>query len=192
MPSRKPPSRIATARSIIPAARIDRRILLIRSHRVMLDSDLADLYGVTTSALNQAVGRNPERFPSDFMFVLTPQETAVLKSQSVISRSAWGGRRKPVSAFTEQGVAMLSSVLRSPRAVAVNIEIMRAFVRIRRVLSTHKALARRIAALDHQFKRKTGEHELHIRRLYELLDSLMNPPAPARKSRIGFKHSDEA
>jgi len=116
--------------SLVPAERIERGILLVRGHKVMLDAELADLYGVPTKALVQAVKRNPERFPPDFMFQLTNREFTILRSQSVTSKS-WGGRRTPPFAFTEQGVAMLSSVLHSDRAIHVNVEIMRAFVRLR-------------------------------------------------------------
>ena len=125
---------------------IARRILLLRGQRVLLDRDLADLYDVPTKALNQAVRRNRSRFPEDFMFQLTPDEAANLKSQSVTSSQEHGGRRHVPYAFTEQGVAMLSSVLRSPRAIAVNIGIMRAFVRLRQMLATHADLAQ-LAAL---------------------------------------------
>jgi hypothetical protein len=117
-------------RGIVPAERIERAILVLRGHKVMLDADLAALYGVETKVLSQAVRRNQARFPADFMFQLTAEEYEILRSQSVTS-SSWGGRRYLPCAFTEQGVAMLSSVLRSPRAVEVNVEIMRAFVRLR-------------------------------------------------------------
>ncbi len=117
----------------LPADHIERSILMIRGERVMLDADLAELYGVETRALIQAVKRNIERFPLDFAFELTPEEFNILRSQFVISR--WGGRRYPPYAFTEHGIAMLSSVLRSPRAVRANIEIMRTFIRLRRMLA---------------------------------------------------------
>lgn len=129
---------------------IARRIYAIRDQRVMLDFDLADLYGVPTKALIQAVGRNPLRFPPDFMFRVTRQELTNLKSQFVTS-SSWGGRRKPVAAFTEQGVAMLSSVLRSPRAIAANVAIMRAFVQLRY-----------LAAASHEIGRKLDELEQRV------------------------------
>jgi len=116
-------------RELVPVERVERAILVIRGHKILLDAYLAAMYGVDVKALNQAVRRNKARFPADFMFQLTPEEAAALRSQSVTSRS-WGGRRYLPYAFTEQGVAMLSSVLRSPRAVQVNIEIMRAFVRL--------------------------------------------------------------
>src|SRR5712671_5834711 len=123
--------------SLIPMERIERAILLIRGEKVMLDSDLAELYGVETGALNRAVKRNVNRFPLDFMFQLTPKEAENLKCQFGISSSSYGGRRRSFPyAFTEQGVAMLSSVLNSERAVAVNIGIMRAFVKLRQMLAS--------------------------------------------------------
>ena len=145
----------------------------------MLDSDLAELYGVTTSALNQAVRRNIDRFPSDFMFQMTDSEFSNLKSQFVTS--SWGGRRKLPLAFTEQGVAMLSSVLHSERAVQVNIAIMRAFVQLREMRSSHKELAHKLEELE----RKVGIHDQTIVQLIEAIRELMEPPVEKRKQ-IGF------
>jgi len=166
--------------------RIDRCILLVRGQKVMLDSDLAALYEVETKALNRAVLRNRSRFPADFMFQLTSAEMENLRCQIGTSRTGHGGRRFLPFAFTEQGVAMLSSVLRSERAVAVNVEIMRAFVRLRHVLATHKDLARKLADLDRKFTRRTDEHSTHIRRIYEILEALMSAPQPPKRGRIGF------
>src|SRR5262249_55210642 len=136
----------------IPSERIEKAILLLRGQKVMLDRDLARLYGVPTGVLNQAVSRNQSRFPPDFMFQLDAEEFENWKSQFVISNSgAKMGLRKRPFAFTEQGVAMLSSVLRSPRAIAVNIAIMRAFVRLRELLATHKDLARKLAELESKY-----------------------------------------
>ena len=130
-------------------------ILEIRGTRVLLDADLAKLYGVRTAVLVQAVKRNPDRFPDDFMFQLTPKEHRVLRSQLVTSKpSGHGGRRYPPFAFTEQGVAMLSSVLRSPMAVLVNISIMRAFVQLRHCAMSHSELARRLDTLEKTFDQK--------------------------------------
>ncbi len=126
----------------------------------MLDADLADLYGVPTKVLLQAVRRNAERFPEDFLFQLSNQELRDLRSQFVTS--SWGGRRTAPYVFTEQGVAMLSAVLRSPRAIAVNIEIMRAFVRLREVLATNKALARQFAALEARIDRRLADQDQAI------------------------------
>ena len=162
--------------SVIPVERIERSILLIRSEKVMLSPDLAALYDVEPRVLVQAVKRNIDRFPDDFMFQLTKEEFDDLKSQTVISSPAsWGGaRRARPYAFTEQGVAMLSSVLRSPRAVSVNIEIMRAFVRLREFLSTHEDLARRIEALE-------SRYDEQFKVVFEAIRELMEPSAPTRK-----------
>jgi ORF6N domain len=165
------------AGSLVPAGRIAGTIVLLRGDKVMLDADLAELYGVETKALNQAVRRNAKRFPEDFMFKLTAEEAARLKSQTVTSNGR-GGRRKLPSAFTEQGVAMLSSVLRSPRAIQVNIEIMRAFVQLRQMLATNEVLARKLAALE---KKYDGQFKV----VFQAIRELMAPPA-RKKRRIGF------
>jgi hypothetical protein len=128
----------------------------VRGERVMLDADLARLYGVETGDLNRAVKRNARRFPDDFMFVLNKQEIANLICQIGISSSGWGGRRKPVMAFTEQGVAMLSSVLRSDRAADVNIAIMRTFVQLRRLMDSNRELARKIAEMEKRYDEQFG------------------------------------
>ena len=150
MTKRKPAGSTASVPALVPE-QIDCSILLIRGHKVLLDSQPGSFYGVETRVLNQAVRRNQERFPEDFMFQLSDEEFEDWKSQIVISNPAakMGLRKKPY-AFTEQGVAMLSSVLRSPRAVEVNIQIMRAFVRLRQLLSVHKELADRLAKLEAQ------------------------------------------
>ena len=171
--------------AIVRAERIESRILLIRGHKVMLDSDLAELYGVTTKALVQATNRNKERFPQDFMFQLSRQEFKILRSQTVTSNTGRGGRRYAPYAFTEQGVAMLSSVLHSKRAVLVNIQIMRAFVKLREMLATHRVLARKLAELE---KRIEG-HDEEITAIFEAIRQLMEPPDTASK-RIGF-HSQK-
>jgi len=166
--------------SLIPEERIERSILLIRGQKVMLSLDLAMLYGVAPRALIQAVKRNIERFPDDFMFQLNEDELGILKSQNVISSSyQWGGSRRAAPyAFTEQGVAMLSSVLRSPRAVAVNVEIMRAFVRLRQMLVSHADLARKLDALE-----KTYDAQFKV--VFDALRQLMQPPVKPKGS-IGF------
>lgn len=166
--------------SHIPAERIERSILLIRGQKVLLDSDLAELYGVETGHLVRAVKRNPKRFPDDFAFRLTQKEFTNLKCQTGIS-SQWGGRRTPPYAFTEQGVAMLSSVLNSDRAVAVNIEIMRAFVRLREMLAGHADLARRLDELEQKY-------DAQFRVVFDAIRQLMVPPEqPQKKGRIGFR-----
>src|SRR5262245_7584302 len=140
------------AAALIPIERIERAIVVLRGHRVMIDNALAILYGVPVKTLNQAVNRNIGRFPADFMFQLTQEEAARLRSQIVTSkRGGRGGRRYAPYAFTEQGVAMLSSVLRSNRAVRVNIEIMRAFVRLRQIVKSNAELGRRLDALERKY-----------------------------------------
>ncbi|MCK4340738.1 MAG: ORF6N domain-containing protein [Phycisphaerae bacterium] len=177
---------MAQARSIVPTERIEQAILFIRGQKVMLSFDLAKLYGVETRALVQAVKRNRDRFPADFMFQLTKAEWADLKSQIVTS--SWGGARRATPyAFTEQGVAMLSSVLKSKRAVRVNVEIMRAFVRLRRVLATNAELARRLDELE----ARVGRHDEQFIAVIQAIRELMEPPPAARKRRIGFRTSDE-
>jgi hypothetical protein len=157
--------------SLVPLARIERAILLIRDQKVMLDADLAALYGVETSHLNRAVARNAERFPPDFMFQLSKEEDEILKCQFGISSSGWGGRRRSLPfVFTEQGVAMLSSVLRSSRAVEVNIEIIRAFVRLRHWAATNAELTRRIDELE---KKYDGQ----FKAIFDALRQLMTPPS---------------
>ena len=163
------------------AERIGLFILVIRRQRVLLDEDLAALYGVETRALLQAVKRNLERFPSDFMFELSGAEWTALRSQSVTSKTGRGGRRYAPYAFTEQGVAMLSSVLNSDRAIAVNIEIMRSFVRIRRLLEADKSLARKFDRLE----RKLASHDQAIVSILAAIRQLMKPPEPKRRG-IGF------
>ena len=168
-------------KDLIPSERIEKAILLIRGQKIILDKDLAALYGVSTKNLNKAVSRNLDRFPADFMFQLDLQEVINLKFQ--FGTSSWGGTRKPPRAFTEQGVAMLSSVLRSKRAVQVNIAIMRAFVRLRQVLSSNKELASKLAELE----RKLESHDGQIRSLFEAIRQLMTPIEPTPKPRIGFR-----
>jgi hypothetical protein len=162
----------------ISADRIERSIHLIRGQKVMLDRDLAELYGVETRVLKQAVRRNVKRFPPDFMFELTRQENQSLRSQNVTLERGRHSKYLPF-AFTEQGVAMLSSVLNSDRAIDVNIEIMRAFVRLRQLLAAHKDLARKLAALERKY-----DYQFKI--VFEAIAELMTPPEkPARK--IGFE-----
>ena len=166
----------------LSSAGIARLILSVRGHNVMLDADLARLYGVTTSNLNKAVKRNSSRFPGDFAFQLSAEEAGALRFQTGISNVAGrGGRRYLPYVFTEQGVAMLSSVLRSRRAVEVNIEIMRAFVQLRQFLSAHRELAQKLAQLE----RKIGAHDEQIQTIFNAIRQLMGPPEP-RKRKIGF------
>ena len=168
----------------VPSERIERRILVLRDQKVMLDTDLAALYRVPTKALNQAVKRNLLRFPADFTFQLTAEEHEALRSQSVTSNRGRGQHRKyPPYAFTEQGVAMLSSVLQSRRAVLVNIEIMRAFVRLRALAYSYKDLANKIRALELKY-------DAQFKEVFDAILALTGPPEPpppAPKRRIGFR-----
>ena len=172
---------MATQRAGATSDRIRRAILLVRGQRVMLDADLAMLYNVSTGALVQAVQRNLSRFPEDFMFRLTSEEAAALRSQSVISNAkpGRGGRRYNPYAFTEQGVAMLSSVLRSRRAIQVNIAIMRTFVKIRQLLLSHEDLARKLAALE-------SRYDAQFKAVFDAIRELMSPPV-TRRPAIGFR-----
>ena len=172
-------------KEVIPIESIARAVLVIRREKVMLDSDLAALYGVTTGNSNKAVKRNAERFPTDFMFQLDAEEVANLKFQFGIS--SWGGRRRRPYAFTEQGVAMLSSVLNSGRAVDVNIAIMRAFVKLRATLDTNRELARKFAELE----RRVGKHDDEIAAILEAIRQLMAPPEK-RQREIGFHVRERA
>jgi len=151
--------------------RIERSILLIRGHRVLLDTHLADLYGVTTKRLNEQVRRNRSRFPGDFMFQLTQEEVESLRSQFATSNQGRGSRRYAPYAFTEQGVAMLSTVLNSERAIRVNIEIMRAFVRLRQMLTSNAQLARRLDALEKKY-------DAQFKVVFDAIRQLMAPPQP--------------
>jgi hypothetical protein len=161
-------------------ASIETHIFMIRGQKVMVDSDLADLYRVATKVFNQAVRRNLKRFPKDFMFRVTAKEMKILRSQIVTS--SWGGRRTLPYAFTEQGVAMLSSVLNSERAVQVNIAIMRAFVKLREILTTHRELAEKIAELENKYR----QHDDKIQVVFDAIRELIEPPQVSPKRRIGF------
>ena len=166
---------------LIPEEVIERKIFMIRGHKVMLDKDLAGLYGVETKVLIQAVKRNVERFPEDFMFQLSEGEFDNLRSQFVTS--SWGGTRYLPYVFTEQGVAMLSSVLNSAVAIQVNIAIMRAFVKLRQILSMNKELACKLAELEG----KIEKHDKDIQAIFEAIRRLMAPPLIKPKPQIGFK-----
>jgi hypothetical protein len=167
------------ATTLIPIERITSAILVIRGQRVLLDTSLATMYSVKTKALNQAVRRNRKRFPADFMFQLTAAETAILRSQNVTS-STHGGRRHRPYVFTEQGVAMLSSVLKSERAIAVNIEIMRAFVQLRGIARSHADLAKKLDELERKYDRR-------FKSVFDAIRYLMNPPPRTARRQIGFR-----
>lgn len=171
---------MASSDSFVSVGSIERCIFLLRGHRVILSGDLAVFYDVEPRALAQAVKRNLDRFPDDFMFVLTAEEWQNLKSQNVIS--SWGGVRSTPMAFTEQGVAMLSSVLRSKRAVQVNIQIMRTFVQMRRVLAEHKELASKLDTLEKKY-------DAQFKVVFDAIRQMMNPPLE-KKRKIGFIQDD--
>ena len=173
------------SKEIILIERIAQSIRWIRGHKMLLDSDLAVLYGVTTGNLNKAVKRNSERFPSDFMFRLKADEVRNLRFQFGISR--WGGRRAIPYAFTEQGIAMLSSVSNSDRAVKVNIAIMRAFVELRQILETNRELSKKFSELE----QRVGKHDEEIDAILEAIRQLMAPPDRPRRE-IGFHVREKA
>jgi aromatic ring-opening dioxygenase LigB subunit len=178
-----------SAISLAPDERILSRILVIRGHKVILDADLAELYGVQTKVFLQAVKRNRARFPQDFMFQLTREEFKNLRSQ-IVTSSQWGGRRYAPHAFTEHGVAMLSSVLKSRRAIQINIEIMRAFVRLRKLISANRTLAQKVEELE----RKVATHEEDILDIFTTILELAplrqtlppKQPEPETETEIGF------
>ncbi|HMQ78091.1 MAG TPA: ORF6N domain-containing protein [Ignavibacteria bacterium] len=166
--------------NLIPYEVIEKNIFFLRENKVMFDRDLAKLYGVSTSNLNKAVNRNIERFPSDFMFQLSKKEFEILKFQ--FGTSSWGGTRKLPYVFTEQGVAMLSGVLKSKRAIQVNIAIMRTFVKLREMVNSNKELSKKLEALEKKF----DTHDLKIKTIFEVIKDLMLPEKD-NKPRIGFK-----
>ena len=167
--------------TVVPIESLVSKIVFLRDEKVLLDHDLAELYDVETGALNRAVKRNTERFPEDFMFQVTGEEAELLRCQTGISKPGRGGRRYLPYAFTEQGVAMLSSVLNSKRAIDVNIAIMRAFVQLRKMIASHDKLARKLAELEQHLE----SHDEQIQAVFEAIRQLMTPPAKLRK-KIGF------
>ena len=181
MPAKKEPS----AGSALAVEALASRIHLIRGQRVMLDADLAALYGVETRRLNEQVRRNRERFPEDFIFELTPEEFANLKSQ--FATSSWGGRRKLPLAFTEHGALMAATVLNSPRATEVSVYVVRAFIQLRDLLSSNKELAQRFADLERRLERKLSTHDQAIAGILDAIRQLMTPPDPPKRP-IGFIH----
>jgi hypothetical protein len=171
-------------KALIPVELIEKKILLIRGEKVMLDADLAELYQVATFNLNKAVKRNIDRFPQDFMFQLTKQEADSLRFQIGMSKTEGrGGRRYLPYVFTEHGVAMLSTVLNSERAVKVNIEIMRAFVRLRQMLASNAELARKLDALEKKY-------DAQFKVVFDAIRQLMTPPV-TKKRKIGFRSGDD-
>ena len=184
MPHKK---NLTTSSLAVSVQIVERKIYLIRGHKVMIDVDLAELYGVPTKVLNQQVQRNRKRFPEDFMFQLNKEEAENLRSQFVISGPGHGGRRTLPYAFTEPGVAMLSSILNSERAIEVNITIMRAFIRLRQMLESNEDLNRKFAAVI----RKLSTHDKYFKVVFDELKKLTEQPTAPRKV-IGFKASEKA
>jgi len=176
---------IMTNSAILPSNRIRSKIIHLRGENVLIDQDIAMLYSVETRILVRNVKRNIDRFPNDFMFQLSSAEFEELKSHFGTSAS-WGGRRYPPYAFTEQGVAMLSSVLHSKAAIQVNIQIMRAFVELRQLLLSHDLLSTKLAELEH----KLTEHDDHFRTVFDAIRQLMLPPRGHDRRRIGFRRRD--
>jgi phage regulator Rha-like protein len=171
---------IILSKTVSPSiAEIERIIRTIRGHRVMLDSDLALLYGVTVKRLNEQVKRNKDRFPADFMFLLTNQEVINLKSQFATSRSGWGGRRKPPFAFTEHGTVMLANVLNSPVAVQASIQVVRAFLHLRELAITHRDLVQKINAMEKKY-------DTQFKTVFDAIRQMMFPEKKAAKI-IGFQ-----
>ena len=182
----------------LSTATITKHIFIVRNHKVLIDTDLAELYGVPTRTLVQAIKRNANRFPIDFMFQLNPEEWDALRSQTVISNKGRGGRRYAPYVFTEQGVAMLSSVLSSAQAIAVNIEIMRAFVRLREMIVSNKELSLRLNELENKADLMEVQHDtfahntrVQFKQIFDAIRELMTPPEPPTTRPIGFvTHKD--
>lgn len=168
---------------IIPLERIEKAIYVIRNQKVMLDRDLAALYGVPTKRLNEQVRRNINRFPKDFAFQLTDEEWIFLKSQIATSSSDWGGHRKLPIAFTEHGVAMLSSVLHSTQAITVNIEIIRAFARMRKIFTAHEKINEKLDELRSFFLKHSNQNDKEFRRVWKAIENLSHP---VNQRKIGF------
>jgi hypothetical protein len=185
-------------RSVIPIERIESRILLVRGHKVLLDADLAALYGVQTRRLNEQVRRNLARFPADFMFQLTHAEFELLMSQFATSNPGRGGRRKRPLVFTEHGALMAATVLNAARAVEVSLYVVRAFVRLRETLATHKDLASKLHVLEKKTEALALRHDgfaastrLQLRQVFDAIRELMRAPEPTKRRPIGFVNPDE-
>lgn len=170
-------------KSLVPLGIVGSKILLIRGQKVMLDRDLAGLYGVTTARLNQQVRRNISRFPTDFAFVLTQREFTSLMLQFATSNSVRGGRRKAPFVFTEHGAVMAACILNSPVAIVASIHVVRAFVHLRKILASHAELARKL----HELEKKFSQHDEQIAAVFAAIKELMTPEIPEKKGTIGFK-----
>ena len=171
--------------ALIPVERVARSIRLLRGHKVLLDAELAALYGVTTARLNQQVRRNTERFPADFLFELTPAEFSALMMQNAISKPGRGGRRKLPLAFTEHGAIMAATVLNSPRAVEMTVHVVRAFVKLREILASDKNLAQKLAALERSLVVLDVKTQSQFKEVYKAIRALMNDSPPKQRP-IGF------
>jgi hypothetical protein len=177
---------MAKTELLVPSEAIAQRIFLVRGQKVLADADLANLYGVTTKRLNEQVKRNSERFPADFMFQLTAEESEALRSQIATLKTGRGQHRKYLpSVFTEHGAIMAASVLNSPRAIEVSVHVVRAFVRLREVLATHKELARKLEELE-------SKYDAQFRVVFDAIRQLMAPPPEPKKRRIGFHAPPDA
>ena len=176
---------MAAPKTLVPIEQITRSILVLRGQRVLLDAELATLYGVTTKRFNEQVRRNRDRFPPDFMFQLTAQEAEALRSQFATSKAGRGGRRYLPYAFTEHGAIMAATILNSPRAVEMSVYVVRAFVKLRELLSSNRELARRFQQLEARLDKRLTEHDVAIAAILSAIRELMNPPAPKRRP-IGF------
>jgi hypothetical protein len=179
---------MSAKKAALPVDHVESRILLIRGKKVMLDRDLAELYGVTTKRLNEQVRRNRHRFPRDFMFQIAAQDVAALRSQFATSKESRGGRRTRPYAFTEHGPVMLASVLNTPAAVEISVLVVRAFVRMRRVLARHEELADKLSKLEE----KVASHDHAIRSLIRAIRNLIGDPPAKRSERIGFLVKERA
>jgi len=169
----------AAERRLVPLEVIERRIYWIREHKVMLDSDLAELYDVTTKRLNEQVKRNRDRFPTDFMFQLNPEESRRLRSQIATSKIGRGGRRYQPYVFTEHGALMLASVLNSEAAIRASIQIVRTFIRLRELLATHRELARKLEQMEKKY-------DAQFKAIFDVIEQLMEPPEKTERKPIGF------
>jgi len=176
---------MAKSKLCVPVEQITRTVLISRGHRVLLDADLAALYGVNTARLNQQVRRNRQRFPADFLFELTQDEYHALKLQFATSKAGRGGRRKLPLVFTEHGAIMVAAILNSPRAVEMSVYVVRAFVKLRKLLGSNKELARRFAQLEARLDKKLAAHDTAIAAILSAIRQLMNPSTPKRRG-IGF------
>lgn len=174
------------SKSLIPSERIEQAIYVIREHNVMLDEDLASLYGAETKVLNQAVRRNLDRFPSDFAFKLTQNEWNILRSQIVTSKSTRGGRRYTPFVFTEYGVVMVANLLKSKQAILISIEIVRTFIHLRQIFSSHKEIKKELSELKSFILKHSQNNDREFKKVWQAIEKLTNPPIDETPRKIGF------